>query len=413
MASPASGLLIAPVLARALSADGRGELAAATAPLLLFGTIFTLGLPEAALHFTAKYPALRAHFTRRLLPRLLVCGVLATIGACIFALFVAGTSREVQVLTCIAALAIPGTLVLSLLRGAASGAHDWRAVNLEKYVNAAVRVIGIYGLHAAGYLTVPSAVAVIAFGPLLGFAAYLIARRRHDAGRAETVVTPQGPSTSVLTHYGRRVWVGSLSGYILGRLDQLLMVRLTSSTELGYYAAGVSISDGIAAFNGAVRDVIFAATSGGEDHRKTAAAARLSLLVSVVIAAPVAITCPWWFPEVFGSDFRGGSTAAIVLIGSAVAGVPGTIAGAILSGLGHPELRSRSLIVAAVVNVIAVMCLTAPFGANGVAWASVLGAFVAANGNIYYLVRRFGFTVADFYLARRSDVALLTKMIGS
>src|SRR4051794_8939989 len=54
MAAPLSGILIAPILAHELGAAGRGEVAAATSPVVLASMIATLGIPEATTYFVAR-----------------------------------------------------------------------------------------------------------------------------------------------------------------------------------------------------------------------------------------------------------------------------------------------------------------------------------------------------------------------
>ena len=52
--APAMALGTAPILAQGLGVDGRGELSAATAPLLLATAVGAFGLPESVIHHTAK-----------------------------------------------------------------------------------------------------------------------------------------------------------------------------------------------------------------------------------------------------------------------------------------------------------------------------------------------------------------------
>ncbi len=53
---PLAMLISAPILAQALGVDGRGEVAAATAPLILVITAATFGIPDAVTYVIARTP---------------------------------------------------------------------------------------------------------------------------------------------------------------------------------------------------------------------------------------------------------------------------------------------------------------------------------------------------------------------
>ena len=79
--TPLVGALSGPILARNLGVDGRGAVAAATAPLLFALAVGTLGLPEALTFRVAADGSVDSRMVRRLLRVLVVFAVLLTASA--------------------------------------------------------------------------------------------------------------------------------------------------------------------------------------------------------------------------------------------------------------------------------------------------------------------------------------------
>jgi O-antigen/teichoic acid export membrane protein len=397
LAIPFSAVVTAPILAQVLGVEGRGELAAVTAPLILLTIAGTFGIPEAVNHYVAAARAsLRAALVRST-PLILLAGVLCTILTLLLAPFLSGGDEEITALIRITSTAILPSVMVGLLRGAASGLHLWRLVNGERYINASVRIVGIYGFATAGMLDVPIATMVTAAAPIIGGFAY-VSLRAHSTSPSPASV----PRRTILS-YGLRIWVGALSGILLVRLDQVLITPLSGVAELGLYAVAVNVADVILIANSAVRDVTFSSESTKATPRRLYKSARVSLLASLLIGAATALTVPAWLPVIFGADFADAVPVTELLILAAVVGVPGSIAGAGLSARGRPGLRSASLLIACLVNIAAVLLLVPSLGAMGAALATLVGNFLAANLNIYWCWKFFGLNPLAFYALRFQD----------
>lgn len=105
--------------------------------------------------------------------------------------------------------------------------------------------------------------------------------------------------------------------------------------------------------------------------------------------------------------------SVVILTIAAVVGIPGSIAGAGLVGRGRPGAISTSLVVAAVVNLAAVVALVPSFGAMGAAVATLVGNLVAAKTNIFVLKRVYGMSFGAFYVIRRSDVSSIVNLVAA
>lgn len=405
---PAVAIATAPVLAQALGVDGRGEVAAATAPLLLALAVSTFGVTDASVNAIAKNRFATAWVVRHAAVLLLVAGSVATVVVLLLrGPLSAGNDRILQN-TVLAAAAIVPNLLISLLRSAAMGLHRWWDVTISRSMDSMMRLLAFIVLALSGQLTVMTATVVIAFAPVVGGLNLLrvAVRPPHPVERNPVVAQYRE-----LLRFGARVWIGAASGVLLSRIDQLLMVPLAGPHALGLYAVAVSISEVPLIANSAVREVIFASESAESDDRAVGLASRLSTLVTFVIAAAIAGTMQWWLAPLFGAGFADSLPVALVLLLAVVAGNPGSVAGAALSARGHPGLRSVSLIVASIVNLILIVILVPVYGAMGAAIATLVGNLVASNGNIFFLAQRFGVPIRAFYGLRFSDLGVLVSAV--
>lgn len=407
---PLAGLASAPILAYSLGVEGRGEVAAATAPFLLITTLATLGIPEAATYFVAKHDAVFRVIRARAASILVLAGLLAMGIGVLAAPLVGGDDADLVQLIMLATLAIVPTVLLGLLRGVAAGLGMWSSVALERALGPVVRLVAVAALALFGVLDVATATFAIVGAPIVGGLVYLVRRSRIERGVRDTTVTRRS-----LINYGSRVWLGSVAGVLLMRIDQVLMAPLSSTFELGLYVVAVTISELPLVVNTAVREVMFAADARSTADDILTRAARISLFACFGIAAALGATAVWWLPLLFGPGFGAALSAVLVLLLAVVVGVPGSIAGSGLSARGLPQLRSLALVVACAANVAIVLIAVPALGALGAAIATLVGNLVSSNLNVLHMRRRFDIPFMSFYAVRISDLrvawSLLAKLL--
>ncbi|WP_196904907.1 MULTISPECIES: oligosaccharide flippase family protein [unclassified Cryobacterium] len=404
--APIAVFATAPILAQVLGVNGRGEVGAATAPLLLMTALATVGLPDAVTVFTARRPQMSRLVTANASFLLFVSGAVSTAIAVFLAPVFSGGAAGVRELTASAALAITPTLLIGALRGAAAGQHAWGLVNSEKLVSAAARLAATVLLAGVGYLNVGTATLIVALSPIIGGVAYV---------RLRTIRGPERIGhlrlSGQLLGFGSLLWVGSLSGVLLSRLDQVLMTPLAGVRELGYYVVAVSIAESALLANNAVRDVTLSADSSSSDDSRLGTSSRVSFLVSLMFGGFVVATMWWWLPFLFGRAFSPALPVTAILVLAAVAGVPGSVAGAGLIARGRPGLRSASLAIAALVNILLLFALAPALGAVGAAICTLAGSAIAANLNVFFIWHYFGIRPGALYLVNVGDVVRLSAVL--
>lgn len=406
---PIFALATAPLLAQGLGVQGRGQVAAAQSVSLLAVSALAFGLPEALTHYVAQGLLLtkcRLLFTAVMMA---LIGVSAVVILSQLSDWLGAGDEATAELIRLGAWSIGPMLIVSLIRGVSAGQGRWGLVALERSVGSVARLVLLAMLMLLGHFNEVSATIVVVFTPVLGGLVYLWTLRRSST-------SPEFSSEAVtqrrLVVYGGTIWIGSISGILLMRVDQAILVPLAGPLELGLYAVAVAISEVPLVLNSAIRDVAFARHSAGFDAASLSRAARLSGLLSAVSALGIAILLPWGVPALFGTDFAGAIPVCALLLVAVAVGTPGSVAGAGLSAIGRPGRRSISLTIACVVNVVLLVVLAPVWGAVGAAVATLFGNLVSSNLNVWWLNREAGTTWNDFYRLRGSDMAALTDIVG-
>jgi O-antigen/teichoic acid export membrane protein len=403
---PIALLVTAPLLAHTLGVAGRGQVAGATAPLILAITAATFGVPQALTFAVARSPAVMRRAMRSAVVIIIIAGAIATLAVILAAGWLGGRDVELPHLIAVASLAIVPGLLLTVLRGTASGLHRWRNVALEQFVSSAAELVALIVLALIHELTPLTATIVLAFSPVTGAVAYVRLGRFNP--QVSDLADPLGTPRHLLG-YGGRVWIGAISGILLSRLDQTIMTPLADVFQLGLYATAVTVSQVPLVINSAVRDVTFSADAAENMNERLGRSARISSTACGVVGLFVGLTMFWWLPWLFGASFRPAIPVAGVLILAVVLGTPGSIAGAGLSARGRPGLRSASLVIACVVNLGVLVALVPAHGAMGAAVATLIGNLVSSNGCIFFLWRNFGVDPRQLYGIRRSDLHAMTR----
>jgi O-antigen/teichoic acid export membrane protein len=151
---PLAALATQPILAHALGVAGRGEVAAATAPVLLGIVVLGLGVPESLTHFVARRAPLLRRTARWSMVVLTVSG---TVGTAVIAAFsgpLSSNDNELARLMLIASSALIPALIVGGLRGIAAGRQAWGLVAIERGSSAIIRLVAIAVLAALGALDV-------------------------------------------------------------------------------------------------------------------------------------------------------------------------------------------------------------------------------------------------------------------
>lgn len=409
VASPMAAFLSAPLLARALGADGRGEAAAATAPLLLLTVVAALGLPEAVTYYVARHPAVRRRIIGTAVAAVILSGVVSNAAVWALRAPLAGGDDALATLILVGTSVLVPSLIVGVLRGYAAGEDMWGRVACEKAVNSFTRLAVVAVLFTFDSLTTFTATVALASTTVVGGLVYLLPRPKTLPRAADAGAPPSGLD---VLGFGLRMWGGTLTGVLLSRLSQVLLVPLASPSELGLYIVAVQVAEVVLVFNSAMRDVTMARQSGTFSGPLLAQTTRISNFVTLSSSVTVAAVAPWAVPLIFGREFSESVMIIWVLLLGSVLGNAGSVAGAGLVALGRPGLRSWSLGIALLVNFSTLIVLAPVMGGLGAAVATAMGSFVAGTLNVIWVTARAGLRRREFMLFRARDVRVVADSFG-
>jgi O-antigen/teichoic acid export membrane protein len=405
---PMISLVSGPIMAHALGVEGRGQVAAALAPMTLVITAVTFGIPEALTYTVARFPGLVRVGMRRGLLLLSAVGLVAMVVVFLGRGWLSGGNPDVARLSTIASFVIIPSLCLSVIRGVAAAHSSWGLIATERILASTSRLLILLALALLGLITPLAAVLMAAVIPMIGAMSYL---RLPRAFHPETEDVDGAATYKRLLSYGTRIWIGSISGILLSRVDQTLMTPLANTYQLGLYVVAVNVGELLLIINGSVRDVTFASDAREAVDERLTAAARISSSICVVAAIFLGVTAHWWMPVMFGEAFRPAVPIAVVLLAAVALGTPGSVGGSGLGARGRPGLRSTSLVIACLVNVAMLIVLLPIMGAMGAAIATLVGNLISSNLNLYFIQKHFGIKMSHFYGLRRSDIGLLNRSV--
>lgn len=415
LAPPAVALITAPILAQSLGVAGRGELAAATAPLFLAASGFSFGIPDAVTHFVAKERPLAKRY---LSIGGVVCFVLGIIGSLVIAFaspLMSQNNSDLRGLIVMSGLALAPSLLASCLRGFARGTQLWPLVAMEQVVSASFRLVSIVLLAYSGHLTTRNAALITAFAASTGALVYLRALVTRHVSEADsesgTPAVPPSSTTKRMMKFGLGVWLGAAAGTLLSKLDMVLILPLSNAPQLGLYAVAVSIAEVIRIFNMAVRDVVFSMQSARNDDALLAMASRASTLLTACGAVAVATSAIWLVPMFFGDAFNDAVPVIAVLALGTLLGNPGSVLAAGLSARGKPIMRSLAIIGGVSANILGLLLLVPTYGAIGAACASAFASSVTATLVLLFAKYLFNLSPKQFLLIRISDLSFVISRL--
>ncbi len=384
VAVPVSAILTGPLLARVLGVEGRGQLAAVLAPVLLVALLGTFGLPEALVYAVARRQAPLKRLLRTGLAIGFTTGLVSGGALYLLAPVILRNAPEQIGLLRALCLGVVFTLTMGAVRAVARGLRRFDLTIWERWLGVLMRLPLLFAFAFAGALTVTSA-AWVTNGTAMAamLVLWLVVRRPREPG-PEPAPPERAPAggdglARGLLVFGAQSWAGTVASILVLRLDQVLLAPLVGSAQLGLYAVAVSLAEVPATLQIAVRDVLFTTATDSQDPRIVARGSRMLIVVTAIVAAVGALLAPVLLPVVFGAEFREAAGMAQVLF---LAGVPSGVVSIVGIGLlstGRPGARSIALVAGLVVNVGLLLLLVGPLGAIGAAWATVAAYLVIAT----------------------------------
>ena len=300
--------------ARVLQPSGRGELAAITLWSGLIAGLTTLGLPNSLIYHIRTFPkrssdlVLNAVFLSFLVS-LIACGIsvhFLPVWLHQYPLWAIRAAQWFLIIT-------PLLSVTSILRGALEAEGAFTQSNVAQLLIPALTLAALLLFYAFHHLdTLTSGVAyTITTLPVFALVVWQSRIFFRQGVRLGT------ETSRMLMSYGFRSYGIDLLGTLALQVDQVLVVRFLTPADLGLYVVTLSLSRMLSIFQTSVVVVLFPRAAGrspAEALELTSRAARVSLLITALSAAFVALTGPFLLNLFYGKSYARSSTSLRILL---------------------------------------------------------------------------------------------------
>jgi O-antigen/teichoic acid export membrane protein len=358
-----AGLVSGPLQARALGPAGRGELAAITVPLTIAPVLVGLGLGAYAARASARNAPLGTLIGTVAALLLLIGVVIAGVSPAVADVFAAGR-ETVYVFLIIGFALMPFSLFTYLLWGVNQGLERWRPMAMNRLTPPVLGTAAIAILFALDELTLGTAAAVfLSVGVLAQLPLFNVLRS------ATRVRFDRRVAREALV-FGFPAWIATLGGYANFRLDQLLMIRLTSSAELGFYAVAATLAAFSVILTGSIQTAIVPRVARG-DRELAQRATRMSVTIVGTATVLAAALTPFVLPALFGHDFEPAVPMALILLAAGIPYAGVQVLSVVLTAWGHPKAPARAEVAALAITVPGLILLIPLLGGRGAALVSL------------------------------------------
>ncbi|SKC60746.1 oligosaccharide flippase family protein [Okibacterium fritillariae] len=349
-ALPLVGVLTAPLLARALGPEGRGELAAILQPLSVADAFAAIGVPAAATYFVARgFSRQRIRKTSVLL--LSIAMSIVSVVLFFYSDVIADASDTPRGLILLLWGSVIVGAFVAFRRGVWQGLREYRVLDAERASSALIRLLIIVVLFGIGvHIAFPFAVGYIAAGILASAILFLRPIKKFEL--RDTIADSEFRASD-LTRYALLTSLSTVAMTLNNRLDQAALPAFVTSRELGFYSVAVTVAEIPVIITTVMTRNLLAEASAGAPRSalvKTTAIGLGGVLFSALVLAALA---PWAIPFVFGPGFVGSVSLVWVLLLGTFVGAASTTCAVLLAARGRPGLGSLGPAVGALTTIAA------------------------------------------------------------
>ncbi len=395
---PLTTLITGPLLARVLGPDGRGQVAALLAPLALANLMFTLGVPEALTYFVAGGRLTAKRTAQITLGAALLCAAVACSVLLIAAPYLFRVHTSLLPSFRLLLLTLPVTLGFSAVRGIAYGRQNFGLINKEQISAALVRLFLLLGFVLLHSLSALSAVWISVISGIVGSVFLLPVLRRDEP------VLDSAQDTGAIARYAGSAALGTFGGLIMMRLDQVLMVSLTTNAQLAYYSVAASLAELPLVVVSAIRDVAFSLSAERNDPHIIARSCRFTVLAIGALGIAASLTTPLAIPLLFGKTFAPAIGMVEILLLGTLGRAVTTVIGAGLMTTGRTWVRTAIQLGGAIVTAILLFALVPQWGGMGAAWVTTVTYALLAIASVIVYAEGSGLEFKQCIAPTASDI---------
>jgi O-antigen/teichoic acid export membrane protein len=383
--SQALAVCVSPLVARALGAAERGELALVVAMNDASTTFFNVGVASAVGYFALRggrsddrsLTAAAWRFSLLLTP------FSVGLSAMILWADLGQLHTEALVILAVSVAVSPLVNTMGLVyRQLLLARRDLAGMRNVTLLVSLARTMGLAVAVISGEAALLVALVASVMAEYLGS---MYARRRLHLAR-----TASRFSAMQLLRFGVKAAPGSLANFANARLDQLIIVAMVDTRALGVYAVAVAVNTIPLQLGSALAYGAFGSGAIGDASREPyAAAIRRSTVVAMLACVATAIGTIALLEPAYGNAFSGSVSPALLLL-------PGTFAFAVFLtqqqvsvAIGHPGMESVAQSVSLLLTIPGLLLLVPAFSIEAAAVVSSVACVVRVLV-MAFLLRRAG-----------------------
>lgn len=408
-ATAALSLINVIIVARALGATGRGDVAFLITVAMVTGQLASLSVQEANGNIAGTQPELRARLATN---SVLLAVLLGALGGAIVAGAVAIAPRiggEVaRPLLWLTLGSLPFVIARLYLSYLVQADYAFAASNLAWLSGPLTTALANGALALLGVLSVTTAITAWIVGQALGAVILIVYVARHAGfGRPDLSSARRGLTFGAKAHFSRLMTVGNY------RVDQWFVGAISGSRQLGIYSVAVAWAEMLYYLPGVLVLVQRPDLVRATPRDAAAFAARMlraALMLAAIFAGMLLIAAPVLCVTVFGEEFRG-AIGQLRILAFAAFGISALelITGALIAQR-RPLQATMAVLVAFVPTIVLDLLLIPDHAGTGAALARVLAYTAGGAAAALIFTRTFDGRLGDL-VPRRSDLVwLVTKL---
>ncbi|MCK9203308.1 MAG: polysaccharide biosynthesis C-terminal domain-containing protein [Bacteroidales bacterium] len=200
------------------------------------------------------------------------------------------------------------------------------------------------------------------------------------------------------------------------RLDILMLNKLSSLEEVGFYSLAMQIAEQLWYIPYAVENVVLSRSANSKDdvfvHKTVASMFRVSLLIGFALSILIFFVSPYLVPWIFGEEFVASVPMIQVVLPGILILVGFRILNSRLTGMGKPQIAIFTFVPALVINFILNLFLIPLYGGIGAAWATNVS---YAVGSVFFIIiyaRQVKMPLLKILTFRKSDFYFFRDIRG-
>ena len=366
LAGVGATLISAPITARALGPDGRGESAAAIAAFFIVPVILGLGVP---LEVRRQHAIGLGHEALRAGRILAACSTLPALAlaALLHQTLFGGFGEAAGLVAAVGVAAAPLAFSWACDLGVVLADQRFGAVFVLQIAHPLVYVCSIVILWLTGTATVATVLAANIGGTAVTFGAGLVLTRRVHTSSA---------SPWPLLRRGIKFAGAGIAEVASNKLDQALALPILGASAAGIYSIGVTIASTPLALGHALSAATFREMARAEGAERTVLqgqAVRAALALGVIVA-PIMVLLSWpLVPILFGEEFEPAFVVIVICAPGTVAMLVAFVASICLAADSRGLRMTTSQLIGLVVSTSLLVILGGPLDSAGAAVASSVG----------------------------------------